>query len=71
MIGFGKSDLERAGLDKALGRDPALFIAGGHDFAGREQAPPDLAALRAWLPDAATRVQALPWPPFRNPQSGP
>ena len=44
MIGFGQEDLERSGLKEALGRDPVIFIPGGHDVHGNEAAL-DLAAL--------------------------
>ena len=39
MIGFSEADLARAGLGEALGADPAVFIAGGHNSAGGEAAP--------------------------------
>lgn len=48
-IGFDDDDLARAGLAEALGRDPVLRLAGGHDHAGGEAAPLDLAALEAGL----------------------
>ena len=48
-IGFDEADLTRAGLAAALGADPLIRIAGGHDAAGREAAPLDLEALRAAL----------------------
>jgi len=44
MIGFKEEDLARSGLKEALGRDPVVFISGGHDVHGNE-APLDLAAL--------------------------
>jgi N-methylhydantoinase A/oxoprolinase/acetone carboxylase beta subunit len=59
MIGFSKDDLHRAGLAEALGRDPVLFLKGGHDFAGRENAPLDEAGLAAWIDDMAPRVQGF------------
>lgn len=49
MIGFDAADAGRAGVAEALGGDPMLRIAGGHAPTGEEVAPPDLAALEAWL----------------------
>jgi N-methylhydantoinase A/oxoprolinase/acetone carboxylase beta subunit len=59
MIGFGADDLARAGLASALGRDPVLFLGGGHDYAGQEVAPLDEAALLQWLDANAARVQGF------------
>jgi N-methylhydantoinase A/oxoprolinase/acetone carboxylase beta subunit len=59
MIGFHESDLNRAGLAKALGRDPLLMLPGGHNFAGAEQAAIDLAPLKHWLDDTRKRVQGF------------
>ncbi|WP_340109906.1 hydantoinase/oxoprolinase family protein [Pikeienuella sp. HZG-20] len=56
MIGFGREDLQRAGLAKALGSDPALLIAGGHRSDGAEAAPLDEGALREGARAAASRV---------------
>ena len=56
-IGFSQRDLSRAGLDRAMGSDPVVSIAGGHDSHGRANAEPDLAALDRGLdalpPDTA------------------
>jgi N-methylhydantoinase A/oxoprolinase/acetone carboxylase beta subunit len=49
MIGFDPADARRAGVAEALGGDPMLLVAGGHAPTGEEIAPPDLAALDAWL----------------------
>jgi N-methylhydantoinase A/oxoprolinase/acetone carboxylase beta subunit len=49
MIGFDAADARRAGIAEALGGDPMLVIPGGHAPTGEEIAPPDLAALEAWL----------------------
>ena len=49
MIGFDAADARRAGVAEALGGDPMLLVAGGHAPTGEEVAPPDLAALDAWL----------------------
>ena len=49
MIGFSESDIQRQGLASALGADPMVRIAGGHQVTGDEVAPLDLAALDQWL----------------------
>ncbi len=48
-VGFKESDLERHGLSEALKGDPVLVLAGGHNHAGGEAAPLDLAALERFL----------------------
>ena len=48
-IGFDDGDLKRAGLTEALRGDPVIRLAGGHNHAGGEAAPLDLAGLRAAL----------------------
>lgn len=48
-IGLGPAERARAGLAEALGGDPLIALAGGHDHAGAEVAPLDLAALEAAL----------------------
>lgn len=48
-IGLTEGDRARAGLLEALGPDPLIAIAGGHDHAGGEVAALDAAALRAGL----------------------
>jgi N-methylhydantoinase A/oxoprolinase/acetone carboxylase beta subunit len=55
MVGFGPQDLERDGLDKALGSDPVVFCGGGHDVHGNAR-PLDLTALEAALPELASSV---------------
>ena len=45
IIGFDGDVLERAGLGEALGNDPAIILAGGHDPHGSELAPLDLERL--------------------------
>ncbi len=59
MIGFDPADAARAGLAEALGQDPQILISGGHGPMGDEQAPPDLAALEAWLPTADVEGYAV------------
>lgn len=58
MIGFGPEDLRRDGLADALGNDPVLFIAGGHDVHGNET-PFDSAALEAALPELSANVSSF------------
>lgn len=48
-IGFGERDLSKHGLIEALKGDPVLVVAGGHDHAGGEAAPLDVAAIEAFL----------------------
>lgn len=59
MIGFSEADLARAGLGDALGSDPAIFIAGGHNSSGGEAAPLDADALKAALAVTAGKVAAF------------
>ncbi|WP_274626238.1 hydantoinase/oxoprolinase family protein [Arvimicrobium flavum] len=58
MIGFGAEDLARDGLKAALGDDPVVFCAGGHDVHGNAAAL-DLAALEQALPELAVNVSAF------------
>ncbi|MGZ2259684.1 hydantoinase/oxoprolinase N-terminal domain-containing protein [Roseobacter sp. A03A-229] len=48
-IGFRGQDLQGHGLAEALGGDPSLICAGGHDHAGGEATPLDEAAITAFL----------------------
>ena len=48
-IGFQEKDLQTHGLKDALGGDPALVIAGGHNHAGGQAQALDRAALAEWL----------------------
>jgi N-methylhydantoinase A/oxoprolinase/acetone carboxylase beta subunit len=45
FIGFDADDLTRGGLPEALKGDPVMVMAGGHDHAGQEAAPLDLASV--------------------------
>jgi len=57
FIGFDDAEFERNGLKDALGGDPLITLAGGHNHAGSEQAPLDLGKLRsevAELPEGIT-----------------
>ena len=62
LIGYGRDALERAGLGAALGGDPVVFIEGGHTPTGEEQAPLDLAAVRAAVETQLPRSRPLPLP---------
>lgn len=58
MVGFSETDLSRDGLRAALGSDPAIFCAGGHDVHGKP-AKLDLGPLEAELPTLAGQVSAV------------
>ena len=58
MIGFSQEDLARGGLQEALGRDPVVFVPGGHDVHGNEL-PLDLTALEEAAATLAERVSAF------------
>ncbi len=49
MVGFAPEDLARDGLADALGRDPVVFLKGGHDVHGTET-PLEPRASRPSLP---------------------
>jgi N-methylhydantoinase A/oxoprolinase/acetone carboxylase beta subunit len=59
LAGYDAKALERANLKQALGRDPVVFIAGGHKPSGDEQGPLDLAAARAAILEHAPKVAAF------------
>lgn len=59
MIGQGPEALDRGGLGAALGEDPAVFVAGGHDATGAEQVPLDERALRSAVARHAGEVAAF------------
>jgi N-methylhydantoinase A/oxoprolinase/acetone carboxylase beta subunit len=58
MIGFAGKDLERDGLKSALGNDPVVFCAGGHDVHGNAQ-PLDLAPLEKALRELGGSVSGF------------
>ncbi|MCR9137168.1 MAG: hydantoinase/oxoprolinase family protein [Alphaproteobacteria bacterium] len=58
MIGFGPNDLKRDGLGDALGRDPVIFLAGGHNVHGQENSL-DLGPLVTGLDALKTDVDAI------------
>ena len=49
FIGFDPAELTRAGLTEALRGDPVIALAGGHNHAGGEVMPLDLAGLATAL----------------------
>ncbi len=59
LIGQSRAALDRAGLAHALGSDPLLLVAGGHEADGRERAPFDEDALREALPTLREKAAAL------------
>ncbi len=58
MIGFMDGDLDRDGLRAALGREPVVFLPGGHDVHGNAVRL-DVARLEAALPSLAEDVSAV------------
>ena len=50
-IGFQSNELQRAGLGDALGDDPVILLAGGHNHSGTEAAELDIDALDAAISD--------------------
>ena len=59
LIGFDHGALERGGLDAALGSDPVVFIAGGHNATGNRQAPLDREGLLKALGTYEPQVQGF------------
>jgi N-methylhydantoinase A/oxoprolinase/acetone carboxylase beta subunit len=59
IIGFDGDVLERAGLGEALGSDPVVILAGGHDPHGGEVAPLDLERLADEVAAVAADVEAF------------
>jgi N-methylhydantoinase A/oxoprolinase/acetone carboxylase beta subunit len=58
MIGFSEADASRDGLKAALGSDPVIFCAGGHDVHGNETRL-DLSELESALPELAKSVSGF------------
>ena len=58
MIGFSGADISRDGLKAALGGDPVIYCAGGHDVHGNATAL-DLGPLEQALPELADSVSAF------------
>ncbi|MCL5777418.1 hydantoinase/oxoprolinase family protein [Limibaculum sp. FT325] len=59
MIGFDPADLGRQGLAEAIGQDPLIAVAGGHDPHGTERAPLDREGLAAALDGLAVEAVAI------------
>jgi N-methylhydantoinase A/oxoprolinase/acetone carboxylase beta subunit len=59
IIGFDDDVIERGGLRAALGGDPAVLLAGGHDPHGGERAPLDLDLLAERVGEVADRVDGF------------
>lgn len=60
-VGFSEGDLERAGLAAALGDDPVLYTAGGHDSFGTPLAALNLPALAAEVDRVAADRGVTSW----------
>ena len=56
FIGFEEAELSRAGLIDAMKGDPVIFLPGGHNHAGMEATPLDLARLEAEVTRLAGEV---------------
>jgi N-methylhydantoinase A/oxoprolinase/acetone carboxylase beta subunit len=70
LIGYDQGSLKRADLGRALGTDPVVFIAGGHNATGDEQTPLDRAALEAAVREHGAKVASFAVSSFfsvRNP----
>ncbi len=59
IIGFDGDVLERAGLGEALGNDPAIILAGGHDSHGSAVVSLDTALLAEEVAIVSYRVEAF------------
>jgi len=59
FLGFDEADLGRAGLDEALGGDPAILAPGGYKATGDQRAPLDLPALEPRIMAVADEVEAF------------
>jgi N-methylhydantoinase A/oxoprolinase/acetone carboxylase beta subunit len=59
LLGYPPDALELAGLGKALGNDPVVFINGGHLISGDEQMPLDLDAVRRAILEHAPKAAAF------------
>ncbi len=59
IVGFDGDVLERAGLGEALGSDPAIILAGGHDPHGSPLAVLDTARLAEEVAQVAGSVEAF------------
>ena len=59
LLGYPPDALELAGLGKALGKDPVVFIDGGHQINGDEQMKLDLESVRQAIVMHAPHVAAF------------
>jgi len=59
LIGYDEGALQRASLGAAIGRDPLVFLAGGHGPLGDEQAPLDEDGARRAVAQYAGAVEAF------------
>ena len=59
LVGFDESAASRAGIAGALRGDPCIRISGGHDAAGYESEPLDLAALDRAIAGSEGRADAF------------
>ena len=59
IIGFEPAALDRAGLSEAMGPDPVILLAGGHDSHGYEITPLDLELLADEVDQIIDRVDAF------------
>jgi N-methylhydantoinase A/oxoprolinase/acetone carboxylase beta subunit len=59
MIGFGEEALERGGLGKVVGKDPVVFVEGGHRAQGHRLAPLDREAIVKLAADYGDKVSAF------------
>ena len=58
LIGFTPRQLQRASLQQALGTDPHVFLAGGHDASGQPSNAFDAISLRTFVEQVDERVEA-------------
>lgn len=58
MIGFDDRDIDKGGLRAALGADPVVFVAGGHDVHGKPR-PLELEAAKEELLTLSSEVSAF------------
>ena len=58
LIGYTEAQLGRARLSEVMGRDPVVFIPGGHNAAGEAQAELDFNALQDTLAEHAEHIDA-------------
>ncbi len=59
LIGYTPESLAQSGLRRVMAGDPVVFIQGGHDAEGQENAPVDLEAARQAVERHASRVSAF------------